>query len=245
MVGGTCSLGVGERGEQRLPQRPQRTQGGYKESGISRWIRTTRPLHLPLESACETRGILSAKWQANHIKIITNVCRSLAALAAVPGRPARMAATKKPWRRYASTRRPDIRLSVIHSSASSNTRWVAGCAPCPSVGPRKRNPRHGKGVNRCCPLFPPRRDYLHGLFRSHGLHRALAPMPSLRNAGRRFPYRRRTSHPSKLYSRQGWAIMRMRNGSKGWRSAAGSSRYWRSATVADAQGTAVYLRGVQ
>ena len=55
--------------------------------------------------------------------------------------------TKKPWPRYASTRKPDVRSLVIHSSASLNTRWVADCDPCQSVGPRKRNPRHGTGIN--------------------------------------------------------------------------------------------------
>ena len=64
--------------------------------------------------------------------------------------------TKKPWPRYASTRRRDVRSPVIHSSASSNTRWVADSAPCPSVGPRKRNPRREKGVNRwLSPIWPP------------------------------------------------------------------------------------------
>ena len=55
--------------------------------------------------------------------------------------------TKKPKPRYASTRKPDVRSSAIHYSASSNTRCVVDCAPCPWVGPRRRNPRHGKGVN--------------------------------------------------------------------------------------------------
>ena len=72
---------------------------------------------------------------------------------------------KKPWRHYASTRRPGVRSPVIHSSASSNTRWGADCTPCQSVGPRNRNPRRGKGVNRWLSPISPFRIWLFRLKR--------------------------------------------------------------------------------